>query len=170
MRALLCNPARRYLFRSSDDQSTLFCSPCFFFFFFFLLARRRHTIPSPSLGVQSLLARSRCLPWRRPLPAGRCAASCWRASPAACWSLAAHQVRCHHFAHALSALLCCFSFLDTAHLFVSHADGSVAAAAAFHGQKRDAPEIVGRALVCFDDRYVSARITSLSNNSIRSNA
>ncbi|KAG2596469.1 uncharacterized protein LOC120710522 [Panicum virgatum] len=124
MRALLCNPALHYLFRSSEDQSTLFCSPCFFFFFFFLLARRRHTIPPP-------LARRPELACQEPLP------------PMAA-SAPSRALRCFLLACISCCLLvpCCTS------------DGSVAAAAAFHGQERDAPEIVGRALVCFDDRYI----------------
>ncbi|CAO2203067.1 unnamed protein product [Urochloa humidicola] len=39
----------------------------------------------------------------------------------------------------------------------SDADGSGAAAAGFHVDKRDATDIVGKALICFNDRYIYSR-------------
>ncbi|OEL15158.1 hypothetical protein BAE44_0023822 [Dichanthelium oligosanthes] len=46
----------------------------------------------------------------------------------------------------LACISCCLLLIPC-----STSDG---AAAAFHGQKRDAMDIVGRALVCFNDRYI----------------
>ncbi|CAO2161978.1 unnamed protein product [Urochloa humidicola] len=51
-------------------------------------------------------------------------------------------------------LLACVSCCLLIPCCTSDGAAAAAAAAAFHDQKRDATDIVGRALICFNDRYI----------------